>query len=883
MVQQKKGKPVRREEDRKLVATTAANEFMTEVNRRLGERIVEQAIARVMQKEYKTDLEIARATIRELQGEFDKADRRAQVRIGRPKGSPEPLARAAREYQERKWYRVNVGKETVYVTFDSQKELEEFNDAKPYKQYSILFGKTIKGRREVFQEGSQKPATDIIESYVGTASKVAKIRIDPAERYTRTSGGAFEAYARGKGGVTVAERRAGVLEQLALRATKAADELRRKTRGAPKATEAEPIRAYAFTITTKSKKMINIDGLLTDDEIARVESGDPKKVYSILYDMGVENRVKYAGENEGKAANNFVFRIIDEEDITKVEPFVEGGEKPTYEPLKKFAFRIEPVEGRPIKAEAMLTEKEISHIKGRNPNLKYILLHNIMAEGRLLSAGGRIGREATAVIQEYIQMDHKSFRPTTISSRERKIAAAERKKKGVTIAMAIRLNDYGKVNLGADYGNETFEYNTVVFTFKPTAEEMKRYSIYPMKFRQEMRATFADGEKRRAFLKKHSGDMRLYIPPEATRASKRFKRLFGEGAEVSSDTKANDELIRYIIGQYISTHGEGYPSGFSVVSFASVPTKKEKRKMTVSEWKEEVREALPLEEIAQLKRRPPKFERPEIEKRKRYSIDFVSKGRRIKLYTNLTDKEVVAINRIIREGKTDEIYYLLYGRMGKVRKVVEDGAVLADPNAGLNEYMEDGISKVKGINIDRGPAAVERMKRRTVIALAIRLNNYGEVNLGTEHGDEKFRYRGFVLTFQPTADELGEYNDDPLAFRKMIIETMDDRKRRAAFLEKHEGKLSVYIPSESIKASKAFREKFSEGIEYIGDSASKDEVIRTAMMGDVLTAMGINFPSGFRVTGVAGVEVGGTSTQRIEEIRTAFIKKRRREIRISRR
>ena len=978
-------------EKKRLLAYTAGVQFYMQMNRDVEEKVVKQAVESVLREEHESESDIAKATVRQLQMHMDiEEKRRWESKVGKPKGSPEPLASAAYAALTRKWYKITVGKSQVYVTFNSQDELERFKKGDSGEQYDMLLRKCTPKRREVFQQGAQQPADKVIGDYVTEASRLARITLDEDQSFTRTAGGNFVS-TKGRGGNLIARKRKAVEEKVARVAVREADEIWQATVTASPGTPVRverPGETYAFTITTADGRTMRIGhARLTEEQwmtVNRAKKGDkmamelmPRIIAHIsdqrdltidrqkrknsmdilfeasvagitgVYTPGMEHRKKapettqtyaftittadgrtmrigharlteeqWMTVNRAKKGDKMAMRqmpqILSElseqdgitinrertdeangilfgaaaEGITGV--YTPGREpKRTREPTQRYVFSIRTGEGDVRKiGHAELTEKEWETIQRAKRGDKKALeqmrgIIAMLSEQRgVLIDGIRPPDAGTILFGAAVDGIAGVYgpgygtKPGIAETQERRVAVDEARKKGTRISVAIRLNRYGEANLGYEYGDQPFRYNTIVFSFQPTAEEIAAYNKDPKTFDRQMRVVFGSAKKRREFLEKHKKTVSLYFPPQGIRAPISFTSQHSIGAVIDGSKEGDYLLIRHIVGDYIDTRGESYPDGFKIMGTAATRTRMGKRSMTFFERTRELQESLPLGKIARtkIKIKPPKMRK--IETTREYHVDFTSKGKKVRAYIRLTKAEVVRINRIISEGDTKLIYGIFYEKLGRVARLTENGKDAKDPDLALGLYLEGNI-KVTGVSLaPRKEEPADRIKKRTSIAVAIRLNNFDEVNLGMDSRGKTFKYNAFVLSFEPTADEISGYNEDPEGFGQYILATLQDSEQRAEFLRKHKGKLTIYIPSEAIMGPDDVKMIYGQGIEISGNTKERDRSIRVGIAGKSLDAQGFRHPNGFRISGFSTVAPGASSTERMRQMEAAFRRRR---------
>lgn len=169
-------------------------------------------------------------------------------------------------------------------------------------------------------------------------------------------------------------------------------------------------------------------------------------------------------------------------------------------------------------------------------------------------------------------------------------------------------------------------------------------------------------------------------------------------------------------------------------------------------------------------------------------------------------------------------------------------------------------------------AALEKTRKDTTISISLKARNFITENIRiSKSRSEEVKFDYFVLSYQPTEKELKEYNESPATYGIFLSAVFANPDARKAFLEKHKGELSIYIPSEGyVDASKAFWDKYPKGVLISGKNPNDDERIRVGLLGSTLDAVGYNYPSGLEFRDIASLPNDGSAVEKSKRFRNRF-------------
>ena len=596
--------------------------------------------------------------------------------------------------------------------------------------------------------------------------------------------------------------------------------------------------------------------------------------------------------NIDAALNRIILEIIEDPNLTTERQIASAAIEKFHEEERKLEgperkFTIDFPGSGPIDITMRLNDKEwkIVHDAIADPtklDQAIDVLSNALGQGRLVRLNEMEGETADQFLGDMIisemgivgiQMPASGI----IEGEERKVSATEIAKSGTTIAVALRLNqpiagEHPEAEKKPKVAGGTFTYQNVVFAFTPTEEELADYNRNPQTFRRKLEAILEYKPAREAFLRDHRDDegFSIYIPPVGIETeNEKLWNLLSDGV-----TYNDPALVRYLIGDYYNTHGETFANGFKVEGIAQAPTKKKGREISLSE------KGKRMEESFAFRAQGSEY----------YSVEVqTSRGVR-KLYVLLTEEEAEQFKKQPRQ--------VLFKKTGQGRTGIysEEGTLSRDDMNTLTRAMEspttrfkihktekdDDVTKVAlfeteermmpGITSggERKIAASEKEAKRTNIAIALKARNFIESNvIRGPNQREWIRFDHFVFSFQPTAKELAAYNENPTKFRIYVDYVLSDPKLRQAFLERHAGMLSIYIPKEGyVQASAEFKKRYPNGVLISGNTHSKDSRIRDGILGYTLDAAGHNYPSGIIVRGVATFSTTGGIGERVARIRS---------------
>ncbi|MBN1169439.1 hypothetical protein JXA56_00265 [Candidatus Micrarchaeota archaeon] len=547
----------------------------------------------------------------------------------------------------------------------------------------------------------------------------------------------------------------------------------------------------------------------------------------------------------------------------------------------RYQFAITTENGEKITVSGRFTIEQISHVETAALDPKendklYKIVYDLMEQGTA-TVNGKTGEKGTAELNRVLEQGIASVAPSDIiEGGETRVAASEREKKETTISIALRLNRPVKMkHPEAEKSPETlggsFTYQNVVFNFTPTEEELKAYNDDPKAFTMVMQAILEDPEQRKAFMEIHQDDnqMTLYIPPVGLMTPKKLKPYLSDGIEI------NDKMVvRYLVGDYYSTHGESFPSGFTVYGTAKTSSQKDGRDITLPEQKEQMRKTF-------------RFRKQEEPGTSYYMVAVQVGTGTVNLYMSMNAKEAKEFRKmprqiLLQKARAGETYSedgkMSKAEMTSLTRAIESPATKFSlfPKPGKKEGLQHvalwGMPReVEGQYIEGGEtriAATEKAAKTTNIAIAMetgRIEHY--IKIGPNKS-ERIEFDRFVFSFQPTAEELRVYNENPSKFNMYIRAVLSHPERRKAFLERHRGKTNIYIPADGYaKASYEFWKRYPGGVVIHGNTKENDSRIRLGIMGSMLTS---GVTGGFTIKGTASISTSGGTADIVKRMRTSL-------------
>jgi len=231
----------------------------------------------------------------------------------------------------------------------------------------------------------------------------------------------------------------------------------------------------------------------------------------------------------------------------------------------------------------------------------------------------------------------------------------------------------------------------------------------------------------------------------------------------------------------------------------------------------------------------------------RTSLELIAKdGTKIELDVKLTDREIKAINQPDPFGR---LYNILYNLMeeGRCLAARENGKPIRDINSALARYIDKDYAELSAsMPSETGPEVAplppsERIAKNTTMAMAFSIGNYttlrmkgGQVDINT-----------FILSYEPTEEELARYGRNPKAFRDDLERTFGKEKDRQAFLSSHRD-ISIRVPAEGLQGSE-LAERYPDGITLSSRNKDGYNLIRNGIFGSTFDAYGASYASGFTI------------------------------------
>jgi hypothetical protein len=848
--------------------------------------IITKAIERANKGET-TDKQMVVEIYSQLQREQQAADKKRRKRIGGPEGSESTEAMG---YRLRKWYAVYMRSgdtiNSFYITF-TKKELKEFREGDREKRLAMIAKKAEPGRREAFTF-DDRDASKLISAQLASKRGISSLEIDP-NPHERIEGGMVPVKRDEPGRGTLAERQAQEAERVATVLT---------------------MQRCAFTIRTRDSDLIRVSARLSDKELeiwSRAKKGGEKalaameelvaqlsirpgskvsldggatsitkkqEVKEILFSAAVVGlaSVKPASYKPKKGVPRKVPPKRGKkapERMASQAPKSQTAEKA--EEVFRYSFVLTTKQGEELRIAAPLTIDEVSAIERNSPNEMYGVVYNLMERGGAI-VDGKEGKEASQKLYSILEAGIAKAEPSDLlESEQSRLAAAEIEEKGTTISVAIRLNKPVDARHPAE-GNkpgDTFTYQNVVLTFTPTGAELEAYNQDPQGFKHMMAALLEDLNTRKDFLKIHRRDeyFVLFVPPAGTKGPKKY---WGDGGLEEGYMVDDPAVARYLLGYY-DTHGENYPNGFKVQETALTTRKRDGEPVTQADHSSQIDEAFEFQKQEKPKAKP-----------SYYMVHAKDPSGTKKFYVSLMPDEAKRFRRAPRQilyqkASAGEVY-----SQGKISKSGMNSlrAAIGSPSSRFVLFKKakrgEGLQKLAiwGGTSETSPyiesperriAAAERDSKSTNIAIAMTVGKMQEYVRLDRNKSEYITFDRFVFMFQPTADEMRAYNENPSQFNTYLNAVLADTKRREALLEKHKGKVSMYIPSDGyVMASYDFWQKYPGGVVIRGNTNEGDMKIRLGIMGSNLIS---GLTGGYTIRGMTSVSTGGGTAQTVREIR----------------
>ncbi len=254
------------------------------------------------------------------------------------------------------------------------------------------------------------------------------------------------------------------------------------------------------------------------------------------------------------------------------------------------------------------------------------------------------------------------------------------------------------------------------------------------------------------------------------------------------------------------------------------------------------------------------------------------------LYGDFTEKEKKAMEkspRMVLLRKADRGELFVPGGISQQRlDSIQQALMSPVTQIKLGKEREVGDPQVAGLWQNRPQitesetervAAAEIVKKDTTITVAMKARNFIETNIRISEGNaERVRFDHFVFSFQPTEEELREYNSSPATYGIYLSSVFANPSARQAFLERHAGEISVFIPNEGyVDAPKEFWEKYPNGVVINSKRKDDDLRIRLGMFGSTLDAYGHSYPGGVEVRGISSMPNEGTAGEKSRKMRAS--------------
>lgn len=222
------------------------------------------------------------------------------------------------------------------------------------------------------------------------------------------------------------------------------------------------------------------------------------------------------------------------------------------------------------------------------------------------------------------------------------------------------------------------------------------------------------------------------------------------------------------------------------------------------------------------------------------------KGERIEVDASLTASEAELLRLAAERNDMAPVLQILNNIYAedRIAEMRENGKRVKMNPKQFTKYLSQEYEQV-ALNKELGtePRVVEpseSLERKTAIAMVFQLG--ASTMVEAEGGPVKANR--FVLTFEPTNEELAEFQGGASAFREQLARTFRDEKARMAFLDEHKQDASVYIPTEGLMTVSA-RQKHPDGVML--SAAEQANYIKHGVFGTTFDSFGPGYANGFEI------------------------------------
>ena len=240
-------------------------------------------------------------------------------------------------------------------------------------------------------------------------------------------------------------------------------------------------------------------------------------------------------------------------------------------------------------------------------------------------------------------------------------------------------------------------------------------------------------------------------------------------------------------------------------------------------------------------------------------------GGNVEIDASLTAAEAETLRRASESGNLKPIFSVLYDLydQNRVAEVRENGRKVKLNDKEFGRYVSQDYTGI-AVNEERNMGSAvaeaepsERLKKKTAVAMVFEVGNYAEIEAPLSgRGANRFvKANRFVMTFEPTDDELAEFRHGAPAFREALARRFRDAEQRQAFLGEHP-ETHVFVPPEGIMTATGRRD-YPRGIALTSEDAGN--FIRDGLFGPTFDAFGYHYASGFRI--VQGARLASLDTK----------------------